>query len=83
MFKDPEWTITQDHVENLDPNQGKVVLKRLTKLYPKHNRPPFFPDEKESTLKVKDPSKVPYFLTEINLMTPMHYKSLFITQDYQ
>ena len=26
---------------------------------------------------------MPYFLTEINLMTPMHYKGLFITQDYQ
>jgi hypothetical protein len=34
-------------------------------------------------LKVKDPHAVPYFLTEINLFPPSHYKSLFITQDYQ
>ena len=65
----------------LPNSEDKVVFRRMTHLYPKKHRPDFFPINNE-TPKVKDPTEVPHCLIELGLYPILHYKTMFVTQDW-
>ena len=78
---------TED-LKNLEHhNSGKIVLRRLSHLYPTNSelRPKFFPDNdyNEPLKKVEDLAIVPHFLHELGLFPSSDFKSLFFTQEFQ
>lgn len=81
-------------MRDLDPEGGEVILKRLIHLYPKNYRFSFFPANSKDEVGKKsgniisgekykmNSKKMQFFLGEVNLFSPEHYKSFFITQDF-
>ena len=80
-FVDKDFHPSSLTVQSQDPNQ-KVVFKRLQHLYPKKHRPSFFPTAHELP-RLKNSDGAPHFMVEIGLSSTEHYKSMFITQDFQ
>ena len=80
-FVDKDFHPSSLTVTNKDTDQ-KVVFKRLQHLYPKKHRPSFFPSAHELP-KLKNSDGAPHFMIEMGLTTTEHYKSMFITQDFQ
>lgn len=84
-FRDPEYTIDERELESLVPGR-KLVLKRLYDIYrhyPKEERPKFFETKKIRMDRDVDLLSLPTFATEIGLLPVEHYRSLFITQDFE
>lgn len=87
-FSDPEYPktqITREELSKLDPNNPRVVLRRLYNLYrqsPKNSKPQFFPENNTPINRVRDHLSLPPFVTEIGIFPIVHYKSLFLTQDF-
>ena len=81
-FIDEEFESAKINPDSILPNEEeKVVFRRLTHLYPKKHRPDFFPINNEAP-KVGNPTDVPHFLIELGLFPVLHYKTLFVTQDW-
>ena len=73
---------TSEMKPELIDSKRKVVFRRLQHLYPKKHRPGFFPTVDEVP-KLKSHERLPHFLVELGLFKVHHYKSMFITQDFQ
>lgn len=58
-----------------------VIVRRLSTLYSVSNRPPFFDIHSHPT-KPAEGRKVPHCLEELAVYPTLHYKTLFLTQDY-
>lgn len=58
-----------------------VIVRRLSTLYSVSNRPPFFDIHSQPT-KPAEGRKVPHCLEELAVYPTLHYKTLFLTQDY-
>lgn len=88
VFFDDEWDIraTEDLTALEHHNSGKIVLRRLSHIYPANPelRPKFFPsnDLNEPLKKVEDLAVVPHFLHELGLLPVSEFKSLMFTQDF-
>lgn len=78
LFVDPEFTIVP---EEQFPNE-KILVKRLNNLYGILNKPHFFEINNKPT-QLEDNDNVPHCMKELGLFELNHYKSLFITQDWQ
>ena len=82
VFNDPEWKKEEIDIQNIDPRR-EVILRRLEKLYNNRDKPQFFPGSESAINKNLNPKEVPCCLSEMNLLEISHYKSLFLTQDFQ
>lgn len=86
QFIDKEFQINPSELSNLDPNNSRVVLRRLSDLIrvaPKSFKPMFFPSKGYiPPRKLSSNPFLPTFATEMGVFPPEHYKSFFITQNF-
>ncbi len=85
IFSDPEYQVDRSELSKLDAQNPRVVLKRLYDLYrhsPKNLKPQFFPLNDSKVNRVQNHIDLPPFVTELGILPIVHYKSLFLTQDF-
>lgn len=85
VFVDPEYNIQREDFTDLIPGR-KIILKRVYDIYrhyPKGGAPEFFSKKNYRFDRATNLHELPNFANELGLFNGSHYRSLFVTQDFQ
>ena len=86
LFVDREFTIDEAELPHLDPNNSRIILRRLSdlcRMCPKSCRAMLFPEKGYiPPRKLSSSPYLPTFATEMGVFPTEHYKSYFITQSF-